>query len=415
MYKLRPATDGGYAFLKHLHHTAMRDVVERTWGWDEADQDRMFDRGFKPQRCQVVVVDGRDAGQLVVDRRPDHLFLQTLYILPEFQGRGLGTAIIQDVLAEANRAGLPVALSVLRLNRARRLYERLGFVATSEDETHFHMRTPVIPRGPLYGKREAACSQWREAVRESDRERFELLAAHATPCGHLVDIGCGWGQFLGLVQSRVDEIWAVDESADRIRDVQQSCSAARMILGRANALALPDAYFDVAVTSQMLHEVKRFGREGELEQTLSEIRRVLAPGGRWLLLDHLDAGDGEVAVKLPPDQMARLIEFEGKFRFYEASHQPVGEDAICISRRCLQDFLTKSHWLNTDMEPMEMNETHNVFAEQQTIDLAAAAGFAVREWFLLTDIRSDLARHGGSFVDGQPWRRKFLLVAERTA
>jgi len=30
VYKLRPATDGDYAFLKHLHHTAMRDVVERT-------------------------------------------------------------------------------------------------------------------------------------------------------------------------------------------------------------------------------------------------------------------------------------------------------------------------------------------------------------------------------------------------
>ena len=437
VYELRQATEGDYEFLKRLHHAAMRDVVQRMFGWDEVVQDRMFDEGFKPGLSQIVSVDGQDAAQLVVERGSDHVCLTTIFILPKFQRRGLGTAIINDVLAEAARAHLPVVLRVLKLNPARGLYERLGFAVASEDETHFTMRADapvqdgmplVVRKEPdtkadedrdgrqaLYGEREADCSHWREALRPSDRERFELLVEHAVPCRRLVDIGCGWGQFLGLVQDQVEEIWAVDESPDRMRDIAKACPKAKQVVCRADRLELPDAHFGVAVTAQMLHEVKLFGQEGELQRTLSEVYRILAPGGRWLLLDHLDAGDSTVVVRLPTEQMARLAEFERKFRFYQAGHESLGDDAIRISRRCLQDFLTKSHWLNTDMEAMEMDETHNAFGKQETIDMIAAAEFAVRDWIAFTNILHDLDRHGGTFVEGEPWFRKFLVVAERTA
>jgi len=43
------------------------------------------------------------------------------------------------VLAEGRRHNLPVRLQVLKVNRARKLYERLGFEACGESETHVHM------------------------------------------------------------------------------------------------------------------------------------------------------------------------------------------------------------------------------------------------------------------------------------
>ena len=67
------------------------------------------------------------------------------------------------------------------------------------------------------------------------------------------------------------------------------------------------------------------------------------------------------------------------------------------------------------MEAMEMDETHNAFGKQETIDMIAAAEFAVRDWIAFTNILHDLDRHGGTFVEGEPWFRKFLVVAERTA
>ena len=49
---------------------------------------------------------------------------------PERQGQGLGTQIIKDVLAAADRQGLAVELQVFSENPAARLYEKLGFGVT---------------------------------------------------------------------------------------------------------------------------------------------------------------------------------------------------------------------------------------------------------------------------------------------
>ena len=267
-------------------------------------------------------------------------------------------------------------------------------------------------RQPLYGRREAGCLEVRETMRD-DGVKYGLLLENLGSCVRLVDIGAGWGQFLAMAGERVEEIWAVDECPQRVADLHKACPKAKVVICRAHRLDLPDAYFDAVVTSQMLHEVKLFGRQGDLVRTLAEIHRVLAPGGRYLLLDHQDAGEGDVAARLPEDQMARLAEFERKFRFYAAAHEMTADGGVRLSRRCLQDFLTKDWSLNSSMEEMEMNETHNVFEQHATSELVASAGLIVRRWIEFSDIMVDLGRHGGHLIEGQPWRRKFLLVAEK--
>jgi hypothetical protein len=71
-------------------------------------------------------------------------------------------------------------------------------------------------------------------------------------------------------------------------------------------------------------------------------------------------------------------------------------------------------WLNTSMESIEMRETHNVFQDQQIMDMALSAGFSVRDCIRFTDIKVDLDRHGAKLIEGETWSRKFLLIAERT-
>ncbi len=266
-------------------------------------------------------------------------------------------------------------------------------------------------QGPLYGKDEAESLQRQELSWGSDNMvKFSLLLDHLGPCRRLVDIGCGWGQFLGMARGRVPELWGVDESPDRTRDVARVCPEARVVICRADRLELQDGYFDAAVTSQMLHEVKLFGSPGELAQVLGEIRRVLAPGGRYLLLDHQDAGEGEVLVRLPGPALEELAAFEVRFRYYPARHRAAEGGLICIERRPLQDYLTKYWSLGTPMEAMEMAETHNIFTRQEAEGLVEAAGLAVREFIPFSDIREDLSRVGGEIVEGEPRHRKFLLV-----
>ena len=269
-------------------------------------------------------------------------------------------------------------------------------------------------RRPLYGAEEARSLQDREGfIEKQDQVRFPLLLENLGSCRRLVDIGCGWGQFLGLAQERVPELWGVDESPDRIADVKRSCPKARMVICRADKLTLPDRYFDAAVTAQMLHEVKLFGEEGELRKVLHEIERILKKGGRYLLLDHLDAGEGEAVARLPDEKMEQLTEFERKFKFYPARHQLVEANVIRTSRRCLQDFLTKTWSFDTGMESMEMKETHNVFQKEELFSLMESSGFKVHKWIEFSDIRDELKAAGGELVEGQWWNRKFLLVATR--
>lgn len=118
-------------------------LVAQVWGWDDAWQRAHYDAHFDPSRARIVVVDGADVGVVVVEWQADAAFIAGIEILPAYQGRGLGAAIVRDVIAEAAASGLPVTLQVLKINPARRLYERLGFTITGETETHYQMRAAL--------------------------------------------------------------------------------------------------------------------------------------------------------------------------------------------------------------------------------------------------------------------------------
>jgi ribosomal protein S18 acetylase RimI-like enzyme len=120
----------------------MRPYVELTWGtWDDALQEEFFRKNFSSETVQIISVDGRDAGLLNVEREPDGIFLANLQIHPSFQNRGLGSAVLRELLESASVLHAPVRLQVLRVNAAAcRLYARFGFSVYSETPTHRLMR-----------------------------------------------------------------------------------------------------------------------------------------------------------------------------------------------------------------------------------------------------------------------------------
>jgi GNAT superfamily N-acetyltransferase len=138
-YEVRSARPEDLAFLYRLNVDTMKEYVEKTWGWDDALQERMFRESFDASRWQVIVVDEQDVGAYKVEVRTDCVFLAAVEILPDYQRRGLGTAVVEDFVARAEQVNLPAALQVLKVNPARRLYERLGFRVTQETDTHYYM------------------------------------------------------------------------------------------------------------------------------------------------------------------------------------------------------------------------------------------------------------------------------------
>jgi ribosomal protein S18 acetylase RimI-like enzyme len=66
--------------------------------------------------------------------------LAEIEILPEWQGRGIGSAVVRSLMREAASRQKPLTLRVLHINqRARTLYERLGFQPFREIETHSYL------------------------------------------------------------------------------------------------------------------------------------------------------------------------------------------------------------------------------------------------------------------------------------
>ena len=66
-------------------------------------------------------------------RRPPHWYLAMMGVIPERQGRGLGTALIAPALRDLDGDGAPAYLEASS-PRSRELYLRNGFVVTGEFE-----------------------------------------------------------------------------------------------------------------------------------------------------------------------------------------------------------------------------------------------------------------------------------------
>lgn len=138
--ELRSATEEDYGFAYRVHRAAMRPSVQQTYGWDEDFQARYFRLHFSPAQWEIIRYKGMDVGVFSVEERGESLFLALIAILPRYQGRGIGTTLIRRLQRKASIRGMTVTLQVMKVNRARELYERLGFELTGETKTHCQMK-----------------------------------------------------------------------------------------------------------------------------------------------------------------------------------------------------------------------------------------------------------------------------------
>ncbi|MEP7113479.1 MAG: GNAT family N-acetyltransferase [Ilumatobacteraceae bacterium] len=88
---------------------------------------------------KIVVVEDVPAGRLITDSSGDHIEVIDVALLPEFRVQGIGTSVMRNVLAHADRLGRAVQLHVEKQNRAVRLDERLGFAISGDVGMYFAM------------------------------------------------------------------------------------------------------------------------------------------------------------------------------------------------------------------------------------------------------------------------------------
>lgn len=143
--KLRQTEQGDANFLWELHVLALKPHVSAVYGWDEAFQRRYYLENYSTLNSQVIQVAGEDAGVLAIEETPLGYILSSIELLPKYQGMGIGSQLISDLLEKAATTGQPVSLRTLKDTPARQLYERLGFQVIGETEVHYWMRKEGRP------------------------------------------------------------------------------------------------------------------------------------------------------------------------------------------------------------------------------------------------------------------------------
>jgi ribosomal protein S18 acetylase RimI-like enzyme len=144
----RPEEPRDQAFLFELYASTRQEELD-AWGWPpemralflkmQFAASQGYHTAFPTADFQIVVAGGQDAGRLAIDLSSKELRVVDIALLPQYRNGGIGSALLQNILAQAAAIGLPVRLCVRKGNRAERLYSRLGFVKFAETELHLEM------------------------------------------------------------------------------------------------------------------------------------------------------------------------------------------------------------------------------------------------------------------------------------
>jgi ubiquinone/menaquinone biosynthesis C-methylase UbiE len=183
-------------------------------------------------------------------------------------------------------------------------------------------------------------------------ERVQLgRALGRRPLRVAVDLGCGQGRLSGLLARRADRVVALDACLPMLlaarRGILENISPVRADLRQ---IPLRDGSVDLVLTANVLiHLVE----DADLDKTAAEIARVLAPGGRTLLLEHAAAAgtfrrEG-IVYRSPPD-MARAFERAG---LHALSSSPIRKMPSRFVHWARRGYLPRVLWpLAARIEPL---------------------------------------------------------------
>lgn len=151
----RPIEDADQDFLAAVYASTREQELAKV-DWDVAQKAAFLTMQFSAQHKHyqahysdtaflVVLWGGEPCGRLYLARWAGELRVVELTLLPAYRNRGIGTQILDGVLAEADAAGKPVRIHVEQNNPAQQLYRRFGFVPVGEHGVHVLMERPFQP------------------------------------------------------------------------------------------------------------------------------------------------------------------------------------------------------------------------------------------------------------------------------
>lgn len=140
------AKAGDFEYFYTLRRTTMFEhYVRAGLDWPEetefARHRKTFDENLSFLR--MIHRGERRIGFIKVRFESDAIAIGLFCIEPEHQKQGIGTRVMDMILAEPEVSSRELRLDVLHSNHAAHLYERMGFTRMSSDDLlHYYVRPP---------------------------------------------------------------------------------------------------------------------------------------------------------------------------------------------------------------------------------------------------------------------------------
>ncbi len=144
-YNMRPYINNEYhnykEFIYKIKKEAYKKYVEECWGfWNENDQQKYFEDFMSKAIGDIWIIqlNGKDIGFYNGFMLDDKNYeIGNICIIPEYQGRGIGTQVLTDIMELHKDQELH--LQYFKQNPVGALYKRLGFIPSGETEFHYQM------------------------------------------------------------------------------------------------------------------------------------------------------------------------------------------------------------------------------------------------------------------------------------
>lgn len=139
--QLVPYTDEDYEFVYEVKKNAYKKYVEECWSaWIEEDQRKYFEKFINTVKNTAFIITSGNVrigfynGELLDNGNYE---VGNICIIPEYQGKGIGTKILKDILEEFK--DYDIEIQYFKQNPVGNLYKRLGFISNGETEFHYQM------------------------------------------------------------------------------------------------------------------------------------------------------------------------------------------------------------------------------------------------------------------------------------
>ena len=140
-YQLKPYATTDKMFVYETKKLVYKTYVEQNWGeWDEEKQLELFENFIATYggTIQIILINNKPAGFFHGETINENTYeIQNICILPAFQGKGIGTDILNNLIKQ-NKNKI-IEIRCFKQNPVKNLYIRLGFKQTKETEFHYHL------------------------------------------------------------------------------------------------------------------------------------------------------------------------------------------------------------------------------------------------------------------------------------